>query len=997
VARISSAIRPRCGELKTLLVIFSGDISYSGLPSEFKVAGEFLNLLIRTLASDLGIVVSGPFIVPGNHDCDFTKQGGIRPVLINALPEDLTTADDDQIREMCKVQDSFFAFEEAYSGIRREGAARLYFTHLAKIDGRTILIHCFNTAWISRLEETQGQIAFPTQLSLETPSERPLIAVSVFHHPYEWFGPTNRRQFRKLIERTSDIVLTGHEHEGDHFDRKSSEGARVAYIEGAAFSAKGTDVGFNLILISPEEQVSQVFRFVEKKSIYEPRSSQTVQFLRNPNIVGDFCENNPDFDLELLRCPVSFSNSTSDGLRIEDIFVYPDLKVRSLLDKKSPDVKSENVLAFVVEKLFVHIAGSAMAGKTTMSRKLYTDLRDEHKYVPILLSGEDIAGRPNDLRKHRDNAFLQQYSEEQLEHFIQQPAAKKALIIDDWHKTRLNRKGKTAFLELARKEFGIVVTFGADQSWFEDVLETAAHSEISEFHHCQIREFGHRLREQMLFKWHALGQEYEIEQSELIRNVARSGALLTGILAKGFFPSFPLFILYTLQIVSAEQTSPRVHGSYGHIYEAFITKRLSLVVQKATDIETYYTYLSLLAFELFTANKKDLSHEDIDRVHKRFVNLYGVPWELDATLSKLEPTGIFGETPGGFGFAQKYCFFLFVAKYFQKALGDNPNDESIRQQLKDMAEMVHDDEYMNILIFYLYLTEDRQLIEFFVKQAESIFADFEPCTLRDDVAFLDDLLQQRKLDLTPTKVTENRSKFADQKDRAEDELEKMHEIRNRTRYDKALNFTVKLDFANHSIQTMGQVLKNFPGAIKADVKNALAKESYLLGLRTITAILDLLRENQELICSLLEQVILVHRAKRDAPTTTQSGKIFAHLAEGSIFGTIKRVSNSVGMEDLSMTYADVRELLGEQNLSARMIDLSIRLDHFSKMPHSDIEDLAGEAKSHLVAYNILVMLVMEHLHLFEVGYKDRQKLTKLVGTRTQNTLISDKKFKIEPT
>jgi hypothetical protein len=37
----------------------------------------------------------------------------------------------------------------------------------------------------------------------------------------------------------------------------------------------------------------------------------------------------------------------------------------------------------------------------------------------------------------------------------------------------------------------------------------------------------------MLFKWHALGQEYEIEQSELIRNVARSGALLTGILAKG--------------------------------------------------------------------------------------------------------------------------------------------------------------------------------------------------------------------------------------------------------------------------------------------------------------------------------------------------------------------------------------------------------------------------------------------------------------------------------
>jgi len=998
VQKICSAIKPRCRDLKSLLLIISGDISNSGKSEQFHMARQFIDSLVQKLRAELQLEVLGPILVPGNHDCDFAMQGDVRPVLIKTISQTVSAIDlnGQKVQEMTKVHDQFFEFERSYSGVSREAAARLYYSYVYESGGKSILIHCFNTAWVSDLPEAQGNICFPFHVTLEGPTDRPLLSVSVFHHPYEWFDPVNRRQFRKVIEKASDIVLTGHEHEGDSFSRKSSEGANVSYIEGAAFSASGTNVGFNLVVISVETQTSQVFKFIETGAIYEPKETIEVQFLRNSNLLTSYFENNAEFEEELLNCPVSFSSSYKENLRIKDIFVYPDLKARSFFDKKASDIKSDGVLSFVADKRLVQIVGPAMSGKTTMSRKLYTDLREAYKYVPILIDGEEISGKPAAaFVKQRDKAFAQQYSKELSEAFIQLPSNKKALIIDDWHRAKLNTAGKTEFLSVARTEFNVVVTLGAEQSWFQDMIEASVHNQISEFQHCEIREFGHRLREEILMKWHSLGQEYDLEKPDLVKNVARSGTLLNGVLGKGLFPSFPLFILYTLQILSVEQGNVRAHGSYGHVYEAFITKRLAPISQKSTDVGTYYTYLSLIAYELFVSNKKSLSQSEMAEVHSRFVKDYDVPWEMNKVLSNLATTGILGEMEDGFGFLPKYCYYFFVAKFFQKALGDRPHDDDLRQELKNMAEMVHDDDYMNILIFYIYLTEDRQLIEFFIEQAKSIFAEHEACRLREDVDFLDVLLQRRDLDLATTNVLKNRSDFGAQKDEALERMESAREATVRTRYDKALDVSVKIDFANHSLQVMGQVLKNFPGDIKADLKTALAEQSYLLGLRTMSGILTVLRENADLICHLLEQMILVHRAKREAAATVHAGKVFARLAESSIFGMIKRVSTSLGLEDLSMTYSTVRKKLGEENLSARMIDLSIQLDHFSKMPHPDIKDLTHATRSHIVAYNILLMLVMEHLHLFEVDYKDRQKVSKLLGAGTQNTLLTEKMFKTE--
>jgi predicted MPP superfamily phosphohydrolase len=996
VSKISAAIRPRCRDTGSLLVVISGDIAFSGKNAEFVVANEFLDSLMDKLKKELPLKVLGPVIVPGNHDCDFSVEGSIRPLILRALLDNPSSVEvvEDQVQEVCKVQDAFFSFEERYSGKPKNGSKRLYYSTQYETDDGKILVHSFNTAWVSALPEGQGKLVFP-KIKMDSAEERPLLAISVFHHPYEWFDPVNRRQFTKLVERHSDIALTGHEHEGDHFERKSSDGTRVTYIEGMPFSTKGADTGFNLVLISTSEGLSRVVKFAESGSMYVPNSDIEVPFLRNPHFVTITCENNASFEDELTRCPVSFSNSKKEGLRIADVFVYPDLKVTNWLDKNSVEIKSEQVLSYIVENNWVHIVGDAMCGKTTVSQKLYIDLRDQFQYIPILLRGEDISSNPHALDKAVWRAFSSQYSDENREQFRQLPAKRKALIIDDWHRSNLNSKGVVEFLRLAQQEFGTIATFGAKRSWLEDMLEAATHNEESEFKHCEIREFGHRLREQILFKWHSLGQEYELEKAQIIRNVASSGSQLNAILGKGFFPSYPFFMLYALQILSVEQSDMRIHGSYGHIYEAFITKRLSAIVQKPTQIGAYYTYLSQFAYEMFSQNKKSLTAADVQKVHDSFVKKYDIPWLLENTLPKLESTGIFAETPDGYSFGQRYCYFLFVAKYFQKSLGNDPNDTQVLAHLKELTEMVHDDEYMNVVIFYIYLTEDRRLIETLLTNARAIFAEYQPCELRDDVAFLSSQMERRKLSLDQSDVEKNRNDFAAQQDDAEARLETMRQNYNRTKYDRTLRLSVKLDFAYHCLEVMGQMLRNFPGDIKADLKIEITREAYQLALRTIGAVLQVLRENSDLIRSVLEQLVLIHRAKHDPEENEQEAlKVFIRLAEASIFGNIKRLSTAVGTEDLDLTYSAVKEMMDEQNNAVQLIDLSIRLDHYAKLPHPEIDELALSLRPHVVAFNVFIMLLAEHLHLFEVTYKDRQKLSRHLGTNIQNLILSDKMFKL---
>src|SRR5207244_1418905 len=102
-----------------------------------------------------------------------------------------------------------------------------------------------NTAWLSKLDQPAAQLMFPVERVARIVDDSD-IAITIFHHPYNWMRPEDGREFRKFVESTSDLVLTGHEHDGTVYSRVSSE-STTNYVEGAALQAAGVETGFHFI------------------------------------------------------------------------------------------------------------------------------------------------------------------------------------------------------------------------------------------------------------------------------------------------------------------------------------------------------------------------------------------------------------------------------------------------------------------------------------------------------------------------------------------------------------------------------------------------------------------------------------------------------------------------------------------------------------------------------------------------------------------------------
>jgi hypothetical protein len=85
------------------------------------------------------------------------------------------------------------------------------------------------------------------------------------------------------------------------------------------------------------------------------------------------------------------------------------------------------------------------------------------------------------------------------------------------------------------------------------------------------------------------------------------------------------------------------------------------------------------------------------------------------------------------------------------------------------------------------------------------------------------------------------------------------------------------------------------------------------------------------------------------------GVLIFKLIEGFTILALSQIADSVGMEDLSMTFD---ELIGNRsNTSYRFIDVSVRLYHFRAFPEDQEFDPYGEVRKHPFGSQVLMRLV----------------------------------------
>lgn len=211
--------------------------------------------------------------------------------------------------------------------------------------------------------------------------------------------------------------------------------------------------------------------------------------------------------------------------------------------------------------------------------------------------------------------------------------------------------------------------------------------------------------------------------------------------------------------------------------------------------------------------------------------------------------------------------------------------------------------------------------------------------------------------------------------------------------EREMNDVLRLNVAIKTLQIMGQILRNFPGGLRREHKVELGQESYQLGLRTMKMVLTLFEDHSDFVREHLREYIQEKSGHLDDSVELERkvDAVYFLLVAGLSYGMIRRISLAVGSEHLKETYKEV--LTGSDTLPTRMIDTSIKLNHFRPFPEKEVLELLKLVNKNKLALFVLRQLVRDHFQLHDEDYKLRQGVSDKLGIEFRDQRMIESKHK----
>lgn len=1006
--QIVSAVRSCIPSPEFVVLLYTGDIAFSGKDGEYAIAYRFCSALKESFDRD-GIASCEVFI-PGNHDLDIgSGVDDLRDIANSKAKEDVTliSPTGSLAKRLLEQQTAFFKFVGSRGPGSLDPAQQLFRKQRISQPRFTIDVNLFNTAFASTLEEKPGTLVFPDHIIPPDISSDADLVISVLHHPLHWLEPVNARRLRRIVESGCDLIFTGHEHLPDAYIKLRTKEEQAFYVEGAALSNPPSRSAFNAIEIDLLSKRVQVNECVWDRDLYVPSPLRELPLIRHIQSAGSRFRNTTDFARWLEDPGTLYTHPDKRELHLTDFFVQPTLRARRV-DTTPTYIDSADSMKFLREAQRAAILGEEGSGKTALAKMLYRHYLSDSAIVPIYVTGEefDSVGEKN-LRSIVRRVFTAQYGEAAVERYLQLPTDAKAIIVDDFHKVRFNDRGRARLMRQLKAMFGHIVCFASDLLSLEKVTTSGdVEPAFGDFEHCSLPEFGVRLRGKLIEKWHVIGQELTITEDDMAYRVRQSENRINLILEKNFLPSFPFVVLTLLQADGVQSGNANL-GSYGHLYELLITRRLGESSDKLTDLGTKYTYISRLSYFMFTTDKSQISSTEMAGVHEQYCQDYGQRLDLSKMLRELVQAQIITRDSDTIRFKYRACYCYFVAKYFQENLASD--ERLLREQLLMIADRVYFEDYANIIIFFVFLTKDPAIIKEIVDNANRIYAELKPCNFTSDVDFFNSLLKEtpKKL-IETTSASENREEFRRSQDeeQARAEMSPAHRA-NKIVYDHSLADVQKISMAFTNLRILGHILRNFTGVLRKEPKKQLAHASYSVALRVMKRIVDLIVENIDTFRLQLAAVVKLQHAVKakdeydlvsDDDLKRRADEALISLTRGVGYSILKRVSVNLGSEDLAITYDDIRKEWGTGDEAVRLIDLAIKLDHFREAPKAEIEDLAKLFVKNPYSFTVMQDLVAEYLYLNVSDQMTQQKIGALVDINVTGkpSFLLNKKRSLPP-
>lgn len=898
LAQVCSNAIKGCSDV---LLIVTGDLSFSGKKEQFTAFHSLVDAIVSRVSVLEDVRSVRVFTVPGNHDCDFEEENGVRTTLLSTISvRDVNGFNSDCVKHIAQAVQTEYLL---YSASHNQGLSKDEYLCVGQTVDTTVgkvLILQFNTAWQSRLHETAGNLCMPINLLPSIDSSSNDLVIAAMHHPTNWLHPDNKIAFEGLLRPSIDLLLCGHEHYedsvtqiGDTWNYKVLEGRELQQ------SSNDDHSGFAIYYLDDTLTTISIEHFEWKDNAYTLNGAKTIPFARNQsNSQAVLFPNNATLE-EINDIGLILHHPNKADLTLRDIFVWPQLEAiqanKSVMETivdcdKLPEVFLNNPISL--------IHGEEASGKSTLAKRLYLSYV-ENGLCCVKSSGRSFTARKEaGIRKEVESLFVEQYDNNQLELFNATPASKKVLIIDDFEQIVYSNDRLDTVFSALREMFSNIILLSANEENVAILLTRASMKDVVSY---RIKHFGNRKRAELIEKWYALGEENVLLPVEEMDAITQRATLaIENIIgtSSAMMPATPLTILSLLQMI--DNTGAAIVRGNSYAYERLVQvslERLSAGQQAYQNI--YTSILSLLSYTMLQTKKWTVSDDDLLYLVKTFINKGMLPLNNVTVINRLVESKILvcsGQKH--YSFRYPYLYYYFCGLYISK----NLMKDDVQKQIEYMNSRLHVVEYGNIMIFVCHFINNEDILLQILYYAVSIFDNVKPFDFSKPHTLLDEVFGDvaKLLDQAFIGNEEDVSQLRRQEQIARDQ----HQINDGSVPERTsdeiedstidANSLTNVIGAIRVIDVLGQILRNYPGDFSGEQKTETIEEIKALAMRVVGIVYDSFAGfKEELIEMLINQMREENPDVSDNDITQSIRRLFSTLVFSVAYSMIQKASISI--------------------------------------------------------------------------------------------------------
>jgi hypothetical protein len=965
IDQIASSCFDSARSADACLIAISGDLTWSGKKTEFNIAHSgLLEILKNRIEVETGHDVYVA-IAPGNHDCELIPKDSVRDTLISAVVENPDKAEDEKIVDLCtSAQKEFFEYLKNVAHPQPQYHTKLFWQQEFAVGGKTVQVSSLNAAWMSRLEESQGQLVFPVTKFETQLASKACLHLALLHHPLNWYGQGSYQHLKKRLRLSCTAILTGHEHIENSGKIEEQLSGTSLFFESAALQPHEVNAvpGFSIHVFNLDEKTVATKDYELTLEGVQSVSSPRELSWTDDALIHGALDVKEDFLAKLNDAGGNFSHSSKEKLQLDDIFVWPDIKDLRIDDvNKQKTRSSKELLSQLCEGDSVILYGDDKSGKTTLTYWLFKELVSKG-YAPIYLNANELNAK--------DSKDLSKKIEKSIEGIYKNPAAvkqfpreKRIVFIDDIDRFKSGANFLSVLLQEVERHFSGVLLTAAAGFEVANLTSNEAIGALSSYCSVELTKFGMKLRHSLIKKWCSITPV--TSKPELDKRIDDVESIVNVVIGKQLIPEHPIFLLILLQSSEQHRHGELQNSGLSYYYQYLITKSLGEVGVKPAELDEYLNYLSILAWFFKEKNARELEPIELQVAHADFTSRF-ISVDMGERLAQLTKARILSKRGDNYSFAYPYVYYFFVGRYLAKNL-EKPH---IRAWVEDSCRKLYLRERANAIMFLTHHSSSSWVFDLICEVLRNCFADKLPVELNGETAYLNGLVEKSaQLVLPHFDVEKNQTEVREYQDTMNDVV-----ADDSTSEVEVLDFVSKWNLLHKTAEILGLILKNYYGSLEREQKHAMIREVFDGPLRALRIWLETVSENLPAVVAELSRMQICKNPKLAQLEVEQKVRRDLFNLMGMVAtGVVASSANFIATDKLKEDIAHVVD--AHPTNAYKLIQVATRLLKPGTLPLDQIKSLANELEKNPYAFGVLQSLGYIHMYMFHTDEVQKQALS----------------------